>query len=775
MSLTKQQLEALNNNSFPNNNAGYITPDILRTYNAAVIDALVDSNDTGSFATTGSNTFVGAQTITGSNGRLQYSGTNLSDTSLASIHANDSNPWLERFYNDSFSTSSAVMAYFAWDDGRFIFHNESTESIGIGVNGDYNNPELLVYQDKAVIKNDLFISGNVYATNLTGSGGGNIDTGSFATTGSNTFIGDQTIVGNVTFPSGSFIASTNVSGNLYFSALNGGILHLNDDGGEGDVLVGYVGSVGKLKVKTDSEFTGSISQTGTFYADQIDVSRGGIIQTTGSYVMTYSSSGLVTYDTYENVAAALQPYISGSGGTIDTGSFATTGSNSFTGSQTILSGAIGILNNGNSTSITDTELSIETNGTPAASYIVSFNQTASAAVISYDGATYDNELWTIADSAGIRMTDWDNGIGNISAVPFLSIGANDGSQPPPQFNRGLSVSGSIQMQLDSTIKFHQLSSSVGFQTSALRFYTEPSSSTNNRWLNMQAVPNDAGANVVALSDFPTNNHFQYYDLDAHQIRFEAAIRVETSGSGAERKDIEFYTNTGSIRLQQRSLDDSGHGDVVITSNPYFGTTNDTSSLTISSNNGADGDSPFVNLYGIYPGVNVNTDSVKNAYNGVFAGFQSQDLGEGKNYQTFFGAAANSYTPEYGGYPNGETVGWIGGGANNSNGSNTAFIMRTGSAELEVFKPIVANYEVKLTSGSNQQTGLATLNGGNPGTATISNSLVNSNSIILLTKQTNNHPNSGPVNVSSKGSGTFTITSNHNGDTDVVAFMIINPS
>jgi hypothetical protein len=37
MGLTKSQLEQLNNNSFPNNNSGYITPDILRTYNDAII------------------------------------------------------------------------------------------------------------------------------------------------------------------------------------------------------------------------------------------------------------------------------------------------------------------------------------------------------------------------------------------------------------------------------------------------------------------------------------------------------------------------------------------------------------------------------------------------------------------------------------------------------------------------------------------------------------------------------------------------------------------
>ena len=222
MSLTKQQLEALNNNSFPNNNAGAITPDILRQYNTATIDSTVNQD----------------------------------------VYTADSASFSQRINSVA-----------------------------------------------------------------------NIDTASFATTGSNTFIGDQTIVGNVTFPSSSFISTNNVSGNLYFSALNGGILHLNDDGGEGDVIIGYVGSAGKLKVKEDSEFTGSIYQSGTFYADQIDVSLGGIVGTTGSFIATFTSGGVLTYADYQNVATALQPYIQ-TGSAIDTGSLLTTASfNSYTSSQ----------------------------------------------------------------------------------------------------------------------------------------------------------------------------------------------------------------------------------------------------------------------------------------------------------------------------------------------------------------------------------------------------------------------------------------------------------
>ena len=45
---------------------------------------------------------------------------------------------------------------------------------------------------------------------------------------------------------------------------------------------------------------------------------------------------------------------------------------------------------------------------------------------------------------------------------------------------------------------------------------------------------------------------------------------------------------------------------------------------------------------------------------------------------------------------------------------------------------------------------------------------------MVSKQTLAHPN-GYVAVSSKGAGTFTITSNHNGDTDTVGWFVINNS
>jgi len=75
MGLTKQQLEALNVSSFPNNNAGAITPDILRQYNAATITNTVNQDtyttDSASFdsritAATGSTIYTGSFATTAS-------------------------------------------------------------------------------------------------------------------------------------------------------------------------------------------------------------------------------------------------------------------------------------------------------------------------------------------------------------------------------------------------------------------------------------------------------------------------------------------------------------------------------------------------------------------------------------------------------------------------------------------------------------------------------------------------------------------------------------
>lgn len=97
---------------------------------------------------------------------------------------------------------------------------------------------------------------------------------------------------------------------------------------------------------------------------------------------------------------------------------------------------------------------------------------------------------------------------------------------------------------------------------------------------------------------------------------------------------------------------------------------------------------------------------------------------------------------------------------------------TGSFTGSFVGSLSAHGNVKIQSGSNMPMGTAVLDGANPGTVTVSNTLVTSASIILLTKQTAVHP--GNVSISAKSANSFTILSDHNGDDDTVGYVILNP-
>jgi hypothetical protein len=197
-------------------------------------------------------------------------------------------------------------------------------------------------------------------------------TGSYATTGSNTFIGNQTITGSLyssdIIGTGSLFLKPNQSDARYLEVYNtsptdthitasGGQIFLGDD--KTYVKVDNYGSTNRIDIVADNELvvsssivnlTGSLHQSGTFYPDVIDWISSSIVQSTGSYILTTDLSGVTQYDTYQNVASELQPYlstgsipsgtVSGSAQISDLG-FATTGSNVFNGTQTI-SGSLNV-------------------------------------------------------------------------------------------------------------------------------------------------------------------------------------------------------------------------------------------------------------------------------------------------------------------------------------------------------------------------------------------------------------------------------------------------
>jgi collagen type VII alpha len=154
--------------------------------------------------------------------------------------------------------------------------------------GDGTNTPLQISQTQVNISGSLTINGSP----ITGSA---IDTGSFATTGSNTFIGAQIIEGNVTFPSNSFVSTDNTSGSLYLSSLNQGTLYLNADGGEGDVIVGYSAWQNSLKVKGGTtEITGSLGVTNIKGTGSLFLQPN---QTDARYLEVYNTSPTDTHIT----------------------------------------------------------------------------------------------------------------------------------------------------------------------------------------------------------------------------------------------------------------------------------------------------------------------------------------------------------------------------------------------------------------------------------------------------------------------------------------------
>ena len=171
MGLTKQQLEALNNNSFPNNNAGAITPAILRDYNTSAIANTVNQDA----YTTDSASFDSRI-----DGLATTSSLNAVSTSVGLLQTFSGS----QYKADSASFSSRIEAV-------------------TGSGGTVNTGSLLVTASAAG-NTITFTKGDSSTFNVSVSGG-TIDTSSFATTGSNSFVGNQTITGSVTISGSSNI------------------------------------------------------------------------------------------------------------------------------------------------------------------------------------------------------------------------------------------------------------------------------------------------------------------------------------------------------------------------------------------------------------------------------------------------------------------------------------------------------------------------------------------------------------------------------------------
>lgn len=163
------------------------------------------SINTGSFATTGSNTFVGTEVV---NGAIIVTGSlNLRSasypTSGSLVRIDDTRTHIFVRPSGS-STSGNIQLYDSGDSRSILIINASQTSIGSEATSNAygnNNAQNFIRGNTQFFQN-ITSSANIQAVSFIGDGSGLtgipvIGTGSFATTGSNTFVGNQTISGSL--------------------------------------------------------------------------------------------------------------------------------------------------------------------------------------------------------------------------------------------------------------------------------------------------------------------------------------------------------------------------------------------------------------------------------------------------------------------------------------------------------------------------------------------------------------------------------------------------
>jgi hypothetical protein len=328
----------------------------------------------------------------------------------------------------------------------------------------------------------------------------------------------------------------------------------------------------------------------------------------------------------------------------------------------------------------------------------------------------------------------------------------------------------------------------------------------------------ASNNILAGGTLTSTNISSSTAVNSNQniiIGTMSYTNAGAAGLGLHTSNGVMNTNYGAMTLIASASAISATGNIspaamTVTNRYYSGGTLGSGSFTFA-NNQIQGGANIYTITGSYGG----TGSPAMAANGIFgptntiftnvegrggyADFRANLVGgsnlilTGSNNNTI-GANGGAYFGRYNaddGRRNGTGENILVVGTGTSSARKTGFLIDSGSntfveGTLNVSGSSIFNGDQTITgslsmsgsvnfaTGSNKQAGTATLDGANPGTVTVSNSLVTANSIILLTKQTLAHTN-GYVAVSAKSAGSFTITSNHNGDTDTVGWMIINNS
>ena len=546
---------------------------------------------TGSFATTSSLTSLSSSIATtdlGQNNRLgslesktgSYATTSSVDALTGSI--NSLNAATSSFVTETESGSFLITGSVSGNTLTFTKGNGTSFNLQVDTGSNSN-------------RNGLITTGSV--------GGSQSITGSLTMTGSIDITGSlhsTDIIGT-----GSLFLKPNQSDARYLEVYNtsptdthitasGGQIFLGDD--QTYVKVDNYGSVERIDVVAGNELvvsssitnlTGSLHQSGTFYPGVINWVNSPIVQSTGSYILTTNISGVTEYDSYQNVASALQPYlttgslpsgvVSGSAQIVELG-FATTGSNVFQGNQTI-SGSLIVTG-----SITALSASF--------TYLETIYQTSS--IIFSSGSNI------LGDEAGDTQTL--NGVVNIPLGNLNVTGATTSSlgffgnlQGTASYaTNALSASNSVNSDSSISSSFAQIaisSSQAANAVSASQAQSAVSSSYSNNSTSSSYSNNSTSASYASNA---TSASFSQNTISGSFSNFAVSSSFASnalSSSHAINADTASYFN-GLITSSSYAVTSSISFDLVV-----YGKCDNPGGLTkgtIVRITGANGDNPLFN-------------------------------------------------------------------------------------------------------------------------------------------------------------------------------------
>jgi hypothetical protein len=416
MGLTKAQLEALNDSSFPNNNVGAITPEILRNYNDEVILNTVNQD----------------------------------------VYTTDSASFDNRI--DGLATTSSV--------------NAVSTSVGL----------LQTFSGSQYKADSASFSSRILA--VTGS---SINTGSFATTGSNTFVGNQNVNAQliVDTAGNQLILKSGENGTTVFdqqpsgSPYNGILRIFQTSGASGIEIYSNVNISGSLTASLQEGYVWVGDSTGKTVTVATSSFGGGGIINTGSLVTTASFNAYTSSNDTKvnNLTNATSSYAISSSVKVVTDSLQTQINGLATTSSV----------NTLSTSVDSRLDSLETAGYVTATITGSSLITASVSqsTITFtkgDGSQFNIVVADVSGSAGDFVTTASfnsyTGSQDFKNTTFATTGSNT-------FVGNQSITGSITTTEDITI-------------SGVKFGFGNPAGTSSIAIGFNALANNTGNNNIAI-------------------------------------------------------------------------------------------------------------------------------------------------------------------------------------------------------------------------------------------------------------------------------------